>query len=152
MSSPPATVRAMLAEDIDSIAAIEQQVTPHPWSRQQFQDSFEKHHCLAMIAAGQLVGYAIYTVVVGEAEILNIAIAPEWQGQGLGSQLLDAVMERITPQAERLFLEVRADNYPAQALYQNAGLVEICVRRNYYRTAAGPVDAIIMAMDFTGQQ
>lgn len=152
MSNSQATVRAMLAEDLDSIAAIEQRVTPHPWSRRQFQDSFEKHHCLTMVTSGQLVGYAIYTVVVGEAEILNIAIAPQWQGKGLGSQLLDAVMEKITPEAERLFLEVRADNYPAQALYQNAGLVEICVRRNYYRTAVGPVDAIIMAMDFAGQQ
>lgn len=138
----------MLAEDIATIAAIEQQVTPHPWNQNQFQDSFAKHRCLTMTLDGQLVGYAIYTLVAGEAEILNIAIAPRWQGRGLGSQLLDAVIERVSGAAEHLFLEVRADNIPAQTLYQNAGLVEICVRRNYYRTAAGPMDAIIMAMDF----
>ena len=141
-------VRPMVEGDIDAIADIEQQVTPHPWNRKQFQESFLKHRCLSMVQGDQLIGYAVFTLVAGEAEILNIAIGPMWQGQGLGSQLLDAVIERVSGEAEHLFLEVRSDNIPAQTLYQNAGLVEICVRRNYYRTAAGSMDAIIMAMDF----
>jgi len=139
----------MVEGDIDTIAEIEQQVTPHPWNRKQFEDSFLKHHCLSMVLGDQLVGYAVFTLVAGESEILNIAIGSQWQGRGLGSQLLNAVIERISGKAEHLFLEVRADNYPAQTLYQNAGLVEICVRRNYYRTAGGPKDAIIMAIDFS---
>ncbi len=142
------TVRPMVEGDIDAITDIEQQVTPHPWNRKQFQESFLKHRCLTMVLGDQVVGYAVFTLVAGEAEILNIAIAPQWQGRGLGRELLDAVIERVSGEAEHLFLEVRADNFPAQTLYQNAGLVEICVRRNYYRTAAGPMDAIIMAMDF----
>ncbi|TNE77231.1 MAG: ribosomal-protein-alanine N-acetyltransferase [Gammaproteobacteria bacterium] len=139
----------MIAADIDAIAAIEQQVTPHPWNRQEFLDSFQKHHCLTLLIYDtEVAGYAVYTLVAGEAEILNIAVAREWQGKGLGRLLLEKLLALLEGKAERLFLEVRADNYPAQRLYQDVGLVEICVRRNYYRTAAGPVDAIIMAMDF----
>ncbi|WP_461516338.1 ribosomal protein S18-alanine N-acetyltransferase [Porticoccus sp.] len=142
-------VRPMVEGDLDAIAEIEQQVTPHPWNRKQFEDSFLKHHCLSMVLGDQVVGYAVFTLVAGESEILNIAIGSQWQGRGLGSQLLNALIERISGEAEHLFLEVRADNYPAQTLYQNAGLVEICVRKNYYRTADGPKDAIIMAIDFS---
>ena len=58
----------------------------------------------------------------------------------------------MTDRAERLFLEVRVTNEPAVALYQDVGLVEICMRRNYYQNDTGQEDAIVMAMDFTSFQ
>lgn len=141
-------IRPMMVDDLDSVASIEQQVTPHPWSRRQFQDSLQKHRCLSLTRDSQVIGYAIYTLVVGEAEILNIAVAEEWQGRGYGRMLMDELIHLLGVKAERLFLEVRADNLPAQRLYEDVGLVEICVRRNYYQTSSGPADAILMAMDF----
>lgn len=142
----------MIADDLDCIASIEQQVTPHPWSRKEFQESLEKHRCLTLVQGTQVVGYAIYTLVAGEAEILNIAVARECQGRGFGRLLMEQLIHLLEVKAERLFLEVRADNLPAQKLYQDVGLVEICVRRNYYQTPAGPADAILMAMDFSSFQ
>lgn len=143
-------IRNMLTADLPLISVMEQQVTPHPWREPQFRESLEKHRCLSMTLRGQLVGYAVYTIVLGEAEILNIAIGKGYQGRGYGRQLLNHVIELMAGSAERLFLEVRANNAPALALYQDVGLVEICLRRNYYQNDSGQQDAIVMAMDFTG--
>lgn len=142
-----AVIRPMDINDIPRINQIEQQVTPHPWRENQFVDSHTKHSCLSLILNGQVIGYAIYHVVVDEAEILNIAIAPDYQGKGYGRELLDDLVNTLTKRAKRLFLEVRASNDTAIQLYDSAGFVEICLRTNYYQTKNGPEDAIMMAME-----
>ncbi|MEH6617326.1 MAG: ribosomal protein S18-alanine N-acetyltransferase [Porticoccus sp.] len=141
-------IRPMVAEDVSYVSAIEQQVTPHPWRESQFLESVSKHHCLVLSLEAQIIGYTVYTIVAGEAEILNIAIHPDYQGKGYGRQLLEYLMSIVSEQAERFFLEVRASNHPAIHLYQDVGFVEICLRQNYYQTSSGPEDAIVMAIDF----
>ena len=71
----------------------------------------------------ELVGFAIVTVVAGDAELLNIAVAPASRGMGYAKQLMAAVEEKASAQqAERIFLEVRASNTAAIGLYeQHAG-------------------------------
>lgn len=134
-------------DDISQISEIEQQITPHPWRESQFIDSHVKHSCLSLTLNSQVIGYAIYHVVVDEAEILNIAIAKPFQGKGHGRVLLDYLIAAVMKRAKRLFLEVRVSNDSAIQLYNNAGFVEICLRTNYYQTADGPEDAILMAME-----
>ena len=140
-------VRPMIASDVSQISVIEQKVTPHPWRETQFVDSVEKHHCLVLILDEQIIGYAIYQVIVGEAEILNIAVDSACQSKGYGRYLLQYVIDLVSTQAERLYLEVRESNQPAIQLYESVGFAEICLRRNYYQTAEGPEDAIMMAME-----
>ncbi len=61
-------IRNMLAADLPLLcAAIEQQVTPHPWRESQFRESLDKHQCLTMVLQNQLVGYAVYTIVLGRS-------------------------------------------------------------------------------------
>jgi ribosomal-protein-alanine N-acetyltransferase len=133
--------------DISLVSQIELQVTPHPWRESEFLDSYTKHICLVLGDETSVVGYAIYQVVVGEAEILNIAIDPTCQGRGYGRQLLEYMIGLVSKQAERFFLEVRVSNNNAIQLYENIGFVEVCLRRNYYQTAAGTEDAMLMAME-----
>ena len=140
-------VRDMVLSDVSHISFIEQQVTPHPWRESQFIDSHAKHSCLVLEQDNSVVGYAIYHVVVGEAEILNIAVAPSYQSQGYGRQLLDYMVDIVSNQAERFFLEVRVSNEKAIQLYESIGFVEVCLRRNYYQTDKGPEDAMLMAME-----
>lgn len=140
-------IRPMDIDDIPRISLIEQQVTPHPWRDSQFIDSHAKHSCLSLTLDGEVVGYGIYHIVVDEAEILNIAIAPNYQGKGYGRELLDHLVEAVSDKAKRFFLEVRATNDTAIQLYDSAGFVEICLRTDYYQTANGPEDAILMAME-----
>ncbi len=142
-----ANIRAMTNNDVPSVSAIELQVTPHPWRANQFIDSVLKHQCIVLTLETEVIGYAIYTIVAGEAEILNIAIHQAYQGKGFGRQLLDYLMDVVSENAERFYLEVRVSNEAAIHLYQEVGFVEICLRRNYYKTSAGLEDAIVMAKD-----
>ncbi|MDX2464711.1 MAG: ribosomal protein S18-alanine N-acetyltransferase [Porticoccus sp.] len=140
-------IRLMDMSDVSPVSHIEQQVTPHPWRESEFLDSYAKHRCLVLDVDNSVIGYAIYQIVAGEAEILNIAIAPACQGKGYGRQLLEYMVELVSKQAERFFLEVRVSNSSAIQLYESVGFVEVCLRRNYYQTADGPEDAILMAME-----
>lgn len=134
-------------DDIPHASQIEQQVTPHPWRDSQFVDSYSKHSCLSLMHNDKVIGYAIYHIVIDEAEILNIAIDPAYQGKGYGRELLDYLVNVVSKRAKRFFLEVRATNNAAIQLYDTVGFVEICLRADYYQTANGPEDAILMAME-----
>ena len=90
-----------------------------------------------------LAGYAVLRIIAPEAEIENICVAPACRQIGVGETLM-AEMLRLAAErdAERIFLEVRAHNEPAKALYLKSGFVESYRRKNYYQ---GPTeDAIIM--------
>lgn len=90
-----------------------------------------------------LAGYAVLRIIAPEAEIENICVAPACRRIGVGETLM-AEMLRLAEErdAERIFLEVRAHNEPAKALYLKKGFAESYRRRNYYQ---GPTeDAIIM--------
>ena len=94
-----------------------------------------------------MIGYYLYSLVVGEAEILNIAVAPSHQGKGLGRQLLEHCLLQASEDARTVFLEVRASNFQAIRLYLDFGFNQIGERRDYYRTAHGSEDALMMAKE-----
>ena len=78
---------------------------------------------------------------------MDICVAPAYQGQGIAKQLLNAFIEHGEQyQAENLFLEVRESNKPAIGLYESAGFSSMSVRKNYYPTATGNEDAILMGL------
>jgi ribosomal-protein-alanine N-acetyltransferase len=94
------------------------------------------------------IGLALWRVAADEAEILTICTAPDRRRQGAGRFLLEAVIAAISAAgAKRLLLEVAIDNGPAIALYQAFGFVEAGRRHGYYRTAQGPIDALILARE-----
>jgi len=97
-----------------------------------------------------LQGYVIARAVAGEAEILNLAVAPEVRGRGLGGRLLDAMLDLLRrAKVREVFLEVRRGNAPAQALYASRGFEVVGQRANYYRH---PVeDAIVLRLALEGQ-
>lgn len=92
-------------------------------------------------------GFAMGRAIAGEAELLTIAVAPDAQGKGLGRRLLVAFeAEARFMDATIAFLEVAADNAPANALYTRAGYRPTGRRKGYYaRTGASAVDAILMS-------
>ena len=82
------------------------------------------------------VGFVLARLAAGEAEILTIAVARTHRRQGLGWQLMEAVLRRLHAQrAETLFLEVDETNLPAIALYRRLGFHEVGKRPAYYQTA-----------------
>jgi len=133
-------------QDAASMAALEARAVPYAWSEQQYREGLAAGN-LALLFHEEtaLVGLALSLAVLDEAEVLNIAIDPSRQGQGLGTQLLHQLIETLRRQGiRRLYLEVRESNLAARALYQRAGFLQTGQRPNYYRSASGREHAILL--------
>ena len=149
-------IRPMCRDDLLQIVAIELEATPSPWRGVQFEKSLEQHCCLVLYdtkvdakvdAKGNsniVLGYAIVSTILDTAEVLNICISPEYQGRGLGSQLLTHLLNQLADDIEVVYLEVRVSNFRAIHLYHNKGFREVGQRRDYYPTEFGREDAILM--------
>jgi len=135
------------------IVAIERQSTPSPWNANQFQQSLEQHSCQVLcVTQGErspIVGYVIISTLLDCAEVLNICINPEYQGEGFGGQLLTHSLKQLPNIVEVVYLEVRVSNFRAIHLYQNLGFREVGQRRDYYPTEFGREDAILMNLQRT---
>lgn len=142
-------MRKMAASDIEKVLAIEQAVQAYPWTRGNFCDAMECGYlCYVEENDGKLCSYAVLMVGVDEAELLNIAVAAEYQRKGLGGRMLRTILQIAHDQGfTRVLLEVRASNLAAISLYRLAGFAKIGVRRDYYHNASGSEDAIVMACD-----
>jgi ribosomal-protein-alanine acetyltransferase len=142
-------IRLMTAADVDEVQVIEQSVQAYPWTRGNFTDALSSGYlCYVDQSAGELRGFAILMPGVDEAELLNIGVAACHQRMGLGRQLLAAMLdEAARRRLYQLFLEVRASNLAAIALYRRAGFSEVGLRRAYYKNTNGSEDALVMACD-----
>lgn len=142
------TFRKMGVGDLERVEAIEQTLHAAPWSRGNFADSLQVgYHCWIAEYQGQLAGYGIVAVAAGEAHLLNLTVAPEWQRRGIGTDLTHFLARLARDYgADRMFLEVRPSNSPARALYTSAGFGEIGLRRGYYPAQEGREDAVVMEL------
>ena len=142
------TYRKMAAADLDRVTAIEAALHATPWTRRNFADSLDVgYHCWIAEREGDLAAYGIVAVGAGEAHLLNLTVAPEWQRRGVGAEFT-AFLAKVARDygAEKIFLEVRPSNGAARALYARAGFAEIGLRRGYYPAAEGREDAVVMEL------
>ncbi len=95
-----------------------------------------------------IVGYCLYQMIFEQAEILRIGTHPDYQRQGIASQLFIKLNKELQDnKVENLLLEVRADNLPAIALYERQGFIVIHQRKGYYSQPNYPaIDALIMQL------
>lgn len=141
----------MTREHITNLMQFERQMFgTEAWTesgyRTELADTRHRFYVAAEDGAA-LVGWAGVMVIGDEAQILTVGVVPDARRRGIGRLLLDALItEAVRRGATTAFLEVRADNAPARALYTNDGFVEIGTRRGYYD--AGRMDAVVMRRDF----
>lgn len=145
---PAIRFRPLQNDDLDDVMSIEPLIYSHPWTRGNFSDSLQAgYSCWACEHDGQLVGYAVLMLVLDEAHLLNISIAKDSQGRGLGRSLLGHVIDVARGHgAQMMFLEVRPSNKSAISLYESIGFNEFSVRKGYYPAAKGREDAILMGL------
>lgn len=133
---------------LEEVVAIEQAVYGHPWTRGNFSDSLRSGYQAQLLCAGSVVlGYYVAMKGVDEVHLLNITVAPAYQGEGWGRVMLDALA--LWSRAEGalwLWLEVRTSNQRAQQVYQRYGYRRVGERKNYYPAAQGREDAIVMSL------
>ncbi|MFC5579533.1 ribosomal protein S18-alanine N-acetyltransferase [Rhodanobacter terrae] len=146
---PVIQVRAMRAEDLATVSAMENISYDFPWSAGVFADCVKAGHpCWVLCVDADIAGYGILSMGAGEAHVLNICIGPDFRGRGLGRHLLGRLLDIARWNgAERVFLEVRPSNPLAKSLYESVGFNEIGRRPRYYPAHDGREDAIVMALD-----
>ena len=125
----------MTEAHVAAVAALEQVCFSDPWSEQSVRSELNNPLSLWLTAldGDTVAGYVGSQTVLDEADIMNVAVAPEYRRRGIARQLLDRLRDLLAAQGVRsLTLEVRASNEPAIALYESLGYVQVGRRPNYY--------------------
>ncbi|MGI8569296.1 MAG: ribosomal protein S18-alanine N-acetyltransferase [Methylocella sp.] len=146
-------IRPIGAERSAECAAIHATSFAYPWHEADFEQLFVASGTFAdgAIEAKEehLAGFVLSRVAAGEAEILTIAVAPEWRRRGIATSLLAPHMAGLAAiRVDRLFLEVDAENSAARALYARFGFEQVGERKAYFRTAGARLaGALVMRRD-----
>lgn len=142
-------VRPMLEADVPEVMNIETRAYEFPWTKQIFKDCIRVGYSCRVLANDQeIIAYSIMSSGAGEAHLLNICVKKEYQSQGLGGYVLQAMIDIAkTKKVDTIFLEVRPSNLAALSLYSKYGFNEIGQRKDYYPAKGGREDAVILALN-----
>ena len=154
-AAEPPTIRRATLDDLDAIMHLETSTfASDAWSRGSMRAELGSRHGYYLVVDGEhqhpdagIAGYAglLAPAGSGQADIQTIAVAPDARRHGLGRALVVALLDEARArEAAEVFLEVRADNPNAQALYTSLGFEQIAVRPQYYQPDG--VDAHIMRL------
>jgi len=150
-------LRALCEGDLDAVMHIESLSYSHPWTRQNFVDSFSSNYLLQGLFNNALeaqtpsmIGYFVAIKGVDEVHLLNLTVSPDVRRRGYAKELLDIL--RSFAQESNLkwiWLEVRKSNLSAIALYTSYGFLICGERKNYYplglNGAKAREDAVLMS-------
>jgi ribosomal-protein-alanine N-acetyltransferase len=140
------SIRPMREADVPAALLVDQASYAFPWTAGNFIDSIHAgYHCWVYEVGHEAIGHAVMMSVFDEAHLLNIAISPNWQRQGLGAALLQYVLQQARhAQIKTLYLEVRPSNTTAIRLYNRNGFEGFAIRKGYYPDKQGREDALVM--------
>ena len=129
-------IRKMRSADISQLAELERLCFSDPWSEAAFEYELRNPLSLWLVAAENdvVAGYVGSQTVMGEADMMNLAVSPAYRRNGIGEKLVCELIQCLNGvQAHSLTLEVRISNAPAIALYEKLGFVQVGRRPGYYR-------------------
>ena len=141
-------IRQAKLYDVPAMARIERDSFDAPWSADEITKDVTAGggvYVAVALAGEERAGYAEIRNVAGEAQIYNIAIAPEFRREGIGEALLRHLVDKAEQEGCTLVtLEVKSGNEAAEALYAKLGFREVGRRKGYY---PGKADAVLMDLD-----
>ena len=145
---PQIHYRRMRAADLAEVAALEKSLYAFPWSIGNFRDSVNAgYDCWTVTHGETVIGYAVLMIALDEAHLLNIAIASEWQSQGIGRAFLGHMVGVArSASCQIVYLEVRPSNVAARHLYRKLGFQQIAIRPDYYPAVRGREDALFLGL------
>lgn len=134
---------------LPAVVAIESNVYAFPWTHGNFRDSlYSGYDCMGTWHGNELVGYSITMPALEEMHLLNLAVAKNWQGRGVGATILQHVIDKAAPTAcEVIYLEVRPSNIAGLRLYERFGFRQLGLRRDYYPAVTGREDALFLGLN-----
>ena len=140
----------MLPEHVKQVAELEKQCFSSPWSEQAIAGELNNPLALWMVAieADQVLGYIGSQAVMGEADVMNLAVSPHARCKGIGRALVEILVKELSRICvTSLTLEVRASNETALRLYDKLGFEQVGRRPGYY--FAPREDALILRKEWT---
>ena len=144
--APEVVTRAMRANDVAEVVAIERASYQFPWSEGIFRDCLRVGYvCRVVTVSRQVMAYGVMSFGAGEALILNLCVGEPYRCRGLGRRLLGSLIERANAAGMAdAFLEVRPSNTAAIRLYLSQGFEQVGMRRGYYQAPNGREDAAVL--------
>ena len=143
-------IRKMTVDDVPVAHELDVLSFTLPWPERSLRFEVTDNpaaRCWVAELEGRLVGMIILWMIVDEAHIATIATHPDIRRSGVGSRLLEnALQSALGEGARKVFLEVRAGNDAAQAMYKKFGFVEDGRRARYYKD--NHEDAVLMSLNF----
>ena len=131
------TITNMTSEHVSQVAELEKLCFgTEAWSEKSVTSELTNQLSLWLVALdGERVsGYVGSQSVLGESDMMNVAVHPDYRRQGIAEKLCLALVEALKEKGNHcLTLEVRASNEPAKALYEKLGFIQVGLRKNYYR-------------------
>lgn len=148
-------IEKLTLDDATHLVPVHAGTFRQPWNEDDFEVLLGDDKVFGFIAREEgnrrapAGGFVLARLVLDEAEILTIAVAPQFQRRGVGHALMDAALRYLhNERASMLFLEVDELNMPALGLYRRLGFKQVGKRPGYYETPAGRSAALTMRRDF----
>ena len=129
-------ITQMTADHVSQVAELEKLCFSDPWSESSVASELENElaYWLVAIEGDRVAGYVGSQTVLGETDMMNIAVHPDYRRRGVAETLVNALVDALKGKGSHcLTLEVRASNTPAQKLYEKMGFAQVGLRKNYYR-------------------
>lgn len=126
----------MTADHVIQIAQLERECFSDPWSQNSIASELENplSYWLVAMAGNVVAGYVGSQTVLGESDMMNLAVRGEFRRQGVARDLVLALIDGLSQRGSHcLTLEVRESNTPARKLYEKLGFVQVGIRPNYYQ-------------------
>ena len=130
------TIVSMTSAHVAQIAELEKRCFNDPWRENSIASELNNRlSCWLVALEGDVViGYVGSQTVLGETDMMNIAVHPDYRNQGVAKNLIQTLMDTLSGQGSHsLMLEVRQSNEPAKNLYASLGFETVRIRKNYYR-------------------
>lgn len=143
-------ITEMLEVHVPQIAELEKLCFNDPWSENSIASELNNRLSLWFVAIEEekVAGYVGSQTVLGETDMMNIAVHPDYRKQGIATLLIRKLIDALaSKESHSLMLEVRASNDPAISVYKNLGFTEVGRRKNYYRNPRE--DALILRKEWS---
>ena len=142
-------IAKMNESHVPQIAELEKMCFHDPWSEASIASELNNRLSLWLVAVDneKVIGYVGSQTVLGETDMMNIAVHPDHRGQGIATDLIVGLISALEQRGSHsLMLEVRVSNDPAISVYQKLGFDEVGRRKNYYRKPKE--DALILRKEW----
>ena len=142
-------IERMNVSHVPQVAQLEKLCFSDPWSENSVASELNNPLSLWLVAVEEdkVLGYVGSQTVMGETDMMNIAVHPDFRRFGIAEALIGALVDGIrSMESHCLTLEARASNAPAIGLYGKLGFQQIGLRKNYYRNPRE--DALILRKEW----